>query len=156
MAETLVENPVCSACGAEVRAGALFCYNCGGAVASEIVVAKSERNAAIKNAQVQEILHEENAGGDGFKHSEIKLKQKDKKIPAEKVTETPAAKSALPEVTKLKTAAAMRGKSKLIQPKKVEVIWEERENAPNVWFILVAVGLTVFAAGILFLAIWLK
>lgn len=33
MNETVVEKPFCAACGADVRAGSLFCYNCGSAVA---------------------------------------------------------------------------------------------------------------------------
>jgi predicted amidophosphoribosyltransferase len=34
MAEILVEKQICASCGANVRPGALFCYNCGGAVSS--------------------------------------------------------------------------------------------------------------------------
>jgi len=30
MAETLVKNQVCSACGSEVRQHAQFCFHCGG------------------------------------------------------------------------------------------------------------------------------
>lgn len=32
MAETSVKTPICNICGAEVREGSLFCYNCGGSV----------------------------------------------------------------------------------------------------------------------------
>jgi len=32
MTETAVESSVCEACGADVRDGSLFCYNCGGPV----------------------------------------------------------------------------------------------------------------------------
>lgn len=32
MAETLVDNAVCGACGADVREESLFCYNCGASV----------------------------------------------------------------------------------------------------------------------------
>ncbi len=35
MAETTVENRICISCGVEARPGALFCYNCGGAVSQE-------------------------------------------------------------------------------------------------------------------------
>jgi hypothetical protein len=52
----------------------------------------------------------------------------------------------------LESAAAIRKKTKSIQPKKVEVIWEEHDNAPNVWFVLVAIFLTIVAVVILFLA----
>jgi uncharacterized Zn finger protein (UPF0148 family) len=32
MPKTAVETAVCDICGAEVRGGSLFCYNCGGSV----------------------------------------------------------------------------------------------------------------------------
>jgi hypothetical protein len=50
----------------------------------------------------------------------------------------------------------MRKKSKSIQPKKVEVVWEEHEDAPNIWFILVAIFLTIVAVVILFLALRMR
>lgn len=33
MPETAVETAVCDICGAEVREGSVFCYNCGGSLA---------------------------------------------------------------------------------------------------------------------------
>ena len=32
MSKTAVETPICDICGADVRAGSLFCYNCGGSL----------------------------------------------------------------------------------------------------------------------------
>lgn len=32
MPEAVVETPICDICGAEVRDGSQFCYNCGGSV----------------------------------------------------------------------------------------------------------------------------
>lgn len=32
MPEAVVETPICDICGAEVREGSQFCYNCGGSV----------------------------------------------------------------------------------------------------------------------------
>ena len=32
MTETAVESPICDICGAEVRDGSQFCFNCGGSV----------------------------------------------------------------------------------------------------------------------------
>ena len=34
----MISEPICSACGTEVRDGSLFCYNCGGAVGDERTV----------------------------------------------------------------------------------------------------------------------
>ncbi len=154
MAEMLVENQVCDACGADVRKGALFCYNCGGEVASEIVVAKNDKIETVDNTRFQENISKEN--GTEYKPSKVKTKQEVRDISVEEPIAKPIEKSSLNEEAKLKSAATMRRKSKIIQPKKVEIIWEEHENTSNVWFILVAVFLTIFAAVILFLAIRMK
>ena len=36
MPKTAVETAVCDICGAEVRDGSVFCYNCGGSLAKDI------------------------------------------------------------------------------------------------------------------------
>jgi hypothetical protein len=61
-----------------------------------------------------------------------------------------------PRKLKLKSAASLRRKSKSFQNKKVEIVWEEHENAPNIWFIAVTVVLTIVAGVILYLAVRLK
>ena len=154
MAETITENQVCHACGAGVREGSLFCYNCGGSLASEIAVAKSNKNEAVADIQSQENISDRN--GDDIKQSGVKTKQEIREVFNEAPIAKPIEKSNLNRETKLESAAAMRKKSKSIQPKKVEIIWEEHENVPNVWFILVAVFLTIIAAVILFLAIRMR
>ncbi len=156
MGEMLVENQVCDACGADVRKGALFCYNCGGEVASEIVVAKNDKIETVDNVRFQESISKQSENGTEFRQSEVETKQEVRDISVEEPIVKPIEKSSLNEEAKLKSAAAMRRKSKVIQPKKVEVVWEEHENTPNIWFILVAVFLTIFAAVILFLAIRMK
>ena len=143
---TWVKNQVCSACGSDVRPDALFCYNCGGSVAPEVVVALKDKKA-VSDAWFRENI------GEG--------KNGDNSAPIERTTvvetsDNPIPKPNLPEEPKLKSAAAMRRKSKNLQPKRVEIIWEEYENAPNVWFILAAIFLTLFAAGILYLALRLR
>lgn len=154
MAETITENQVCNACGADVREGSLFCYNCGGQVASEIGVVKNDKIKAVGDVRFQESISGEN--GDHFKQSGVETKQEIREILTEKSTAKPLEKSNLNKETKLESAATIRKKSKSIQPKKVKIIWEEHENAPNVWFILVAVFLTIVAVVILFLAIRMK
>jgi uncharacterized membrane protein YvbJ len=156
MAETIVENQVCSACGAGVREGALFCYHCGGAVASEIAVAKNEENETIGKTQFQKTSSKENENGTYLKQSKVVQKQAIKETFVEEAIAKPITKPILHREPELKSAAEVRGKSKGIQPKKIEIIWEEHENTPNVWFILTAVALTILALVILFLAIRLK
>lgn len=154
MAETTVENQVCRACGADVREGALFCYHCGGAVASEIAVTKTDNKEALNKIEFSKNDNREN----GFepKLQEVEIKQKDAEISSADAMENPLVKPNLQSGAKLESAAAMRGKSKLVQAQKVEVIWEERESTPDARFILAALVLTLLAAVILFLAIRLK
>jgi len=142
MAETTVENLTCQACGADVRPNALFCYHCGGSVAPELVVALKDRKDA-GNVRFYKIADEEKNG------------DKSEPIKPTIVAEIEN-KPILAEEPKLKSAATMRRRSKSFQPKRVEIIWEEHENAPNGWFIAVAIFLTLFAVGVLFLAIRLK
>lgn len=137
MAETSVKNRVCNACGSEVRGGALFCYNCGGSVAPETVAAPEDK---------KQIAEKTNGDNPAQAKQTIAADAADKPIP----------KPVLVEEPKLKSAATMRRKSKSYQPKRIEVIWEEHENAPNVWFILAAIVLTLGAVAVLYLAMQLK
>ncbi len=146
MAETLVENQVCNHCGADIRPTALFCYNCGSSVAPETVIALKDRESAGE-ARFRRIIAE---GKNGDKTTQIK------QTIIEEAVDKPITQSSVQTETKLKSAAAMRRKSKTIKPKRIEVVWEEHENAPNGWFILAAILLTLTVAGILYLAIYLK
>lgn len=153
MAETIVENQICKTCGANVRKGALFCYSCGSSVASEILVVEKGKKKSVNDNQLQKSLPEENKNA----LRERKLKTiPEIKISTEEVLEKPIAKPAVQEESKLKSAAAMRRKSKFVQPKKVEIVWEDNETTPNIWFIAAAFALMVFVAVILFLALRMK
>ena len=143
---TSVKNQVCSACGSDVRPDALFCYHCGGSVAPEVVVALKDKKA-VSDAWFRENIGEEKNGDNSVPIERTK---------AVETSDNPIPKPNLPEEPKLKSAAAMRRKSKRMQPKRFEIIWEEHENAPNGWFVFAAILLTLFAAGILYLAIYLK
>jgi hypothetical protein len=147
MAQTFVENKTCGICGADVRPNALFCYNCGGAVTVET---KSEEKPPekpfapeVKKEPEQTVVIEESKLTPIVEDAGIKESKNSKNLETERKPE-------------LKSAASLRRKSKSLERKTVEVVWEEHENAPNVWFISVAVGLTIVAAGILFVAMYLK
>ncbi len=147
MAETTVENRICQSCGVDVRPHALFCYHCGGSLTTPAAgIDLGNRNGA---APLRQSLPEAENGGQPKARTRALIIKK---------TVDNLISSPLPpaEEPKLKSAAAMRRKSKRIQPKRIEIIWEEHENAPNGWFVFAAITLTLFAAGILFLAIYLK
>lgn len=145
MAETTVENKICAACGAEARPNTLFCYNCGASLAPEIAP-EAKNGKDVSDAWFRENIAEEKNGR--------QTKQENSTV-IEKTADAPIPKLVAVEEPKLKSAAAMRRKSKVYQPKKVEVIWEEHD-APNGWFILAAVLLTLFAVGVLYLTAYLK
>ena len=147
MAETTIENRICQACGADVRPNSLFCYHCGGSLATraaDIDSANENGSAPLRRIEVEA----ENGG---------QPKARTRAVIIKKIVDQPISNPTLTAAEpKLKSAAAMRRKSKRFQPKRTEIIWEEHENAPNGWFVFAAVILTLFAAGILFLAIYLK
>jgi len=146
MAETTVKNRTCQACGADVRPNALFCYHCGGSLAraADIDLGNKNGGAPLRRTDAEV----ENGG---------QPKARTRALIIKKIADDPIPNPLLTaEEPKLKSAAAMRRKLKRLQPKRFEIIWEEHENAPNVWFVLAAILLTLFAAGILYLAIYLK
>lgn len=150
MAETIVENQICNACGVEVREGALFCYNCGGAVASEVLDEEKEK---VSDVWLRENIVENGKNDKITKQPEEELKEF---TAVEKIADTPIQKPEIHTEAKLKSAASMRRKSATFQKKKIEVVWKEHDNAPNGWFITVAIILTLFALVVFFLAMYLK
>ena len=146
MAEITVDKQICPSCGAGVRPGALFCYNCGGAI--PVVPEKFE-----------------NKNGNGFDGNASKRKNvlptqvKEKKPvgePIAEIGETTTDKPELPAQPKLKTAAAMRRKPKAFQKKEVEIVWEEQENPSSLLLIATALLLAIFAAAVIIVAMTLK
>jgi hypothetical protein len=165
MAETLVEKKICEACGADVRHGSLFCYNCGGAVSLDLP--ESAKKKEVSDAWFQSDLSETN----NLKTTPLKKETVEKAEntpiakPIDKPTvgelleglgDKPIEKPNIAEEAKLKSAANMRRKAKTFQRKSVEVVWEEPESAPNKWFPIVAIILILLVIGIFYLAIYLK
>ena len=145
MAEMLVKNRVCNACGVDIRDGAFFCYNCGSSVTAD--VSSPERNGKNDVGEKTEKLF----------YPEKTLE--DEKIPVVENKETAENNEAeiTPEAKpELKSAASMRRRPKTIQRKRIEVTWEEPASAPNIWFLLVALLLTGFAVGLWLLASYLE
>lgn len=162
MAEKLVlEKQVCADCGADVRPQALFCYNCGAAVASEISSGNND-NSNVSDAWFRGDLAE-GAKTTNLNDAELPI-QKPLDEPFEKPSEElpePTAKVKIPPPVpseKLKTAASMRQKSrvKTIRKKSVEVVWEQPDSASNIWFIIAVVIITLIAVGTLLAMLWIK
>lgn len=58
--------------------------------------------------------------------------------------------------TKLKSASAIRKSRKPSRLKMVEIVWEERENSTNIWFIIFALFLILLVSAMVLLALYLK
>jgi hypothetical protein len=154
MAENLVENRVCSACGAAVRPQALFCYNCGSQVAPEIENAPpGEATGEVWSDEIGDENRAETTKLDSTENHAPPIQK-----PSETLIENKAEKNFPPPTeTKLKSAAALRRSGRVAPQKKtVEVIWEEPENAPNAWFLVVAFVLALFAVGILLAMLYIR
>lgn len=145
MAETLVKNRVCNACGADVRAGAFFCYNCGASISADAAQLPERNGKNDQGEKTEKLLPlEKNFEDENVTAPEEReTAGKDEAIVAEKEPE-------------LKSAASMQRRPKTIQRKRIEVTWEEPASAPNIWFLLVAVLLTGFAIGLWLLASYLE
>lgn len=150
MAETLVKNQICNACGADVRLNAIFCYNCGKSVTAQTVIEENYKKDEVSNVWLREKI-----GENGNKEKLEEKAELEKPLIVEQTADELIAKPDIPEEVKLRSAATQR-KSTTFQKKTVEVAWEEHENAPNALFIMVAIILTLLAAGILYLAMYLK
>lgn len=160
MSENL-EKQICESCGAEIRANALFCFNCGAQVASdEAVQADIEHEEKVSNAWFKEELAEapkapQKATSPQKVKEKVSKKTKDEvKVNTnnngkglDKQTETPV---------KLKSAASIKDRSKLGGRKTVEIEWDLPESAPNVWFLIVSFILLVFAIFILFAMLYIR
>jgi hypothetical protein len=151
MAETLVKNRVCTACGADIRAGAFFCYNCGSSVSADAVALPEKNGRNNQGEKTEKLLSLEKTLEDENAAAAEKKETAEKNEPEKNEPETAAEKE--PE---LKSAASMRRRPKTIQRKRIEVTWEEPASAPNIWFLLVAVLLTGFAVGLWLLASYLE
>lgn len=158
MAETTIEKRICEACGSEIRNGALFCYHCGGAVESEVNVAAANGDS-VSSGWFRENISDDSEVKETTKLDKIEIEEIGEPIkkPIDIPLESDAEQPKKNQEKKLKSAAEMRRKSRLTQKNRVEeIVWREHENAPNGWFLIIAVIL-IFVAGLLFyLAIFVK
>ncbi len=56
----------------------------------------------------------------------------------------------------LKSASALRKRERPTRIKKVEIVWEERDNSPNIWFVVFALILSLLVAALVIIAFYLK
>jgi hypothetical protein len=58
--------------------------------------------------------------------------------------------------SKLRSASSLRRKGKPARLKMVEIIWEEKEGSPNVWFIIFALFFCLLVGALIFISLYIK
>ncbi len=153
MTESVAETPVCEACGADVRTGSLYCYNCGGPVAPESIAAeKSQTRSAANEAWFRAEMVESKK----LETTRLDKKKKKETVVDEKTVDETAPKPGIAEEAKLRTAASLRRKGKTIERRDIQVVWEEPEPGPNLKFIVATLIMLLLVAGIYLAAAYLK
>jgi hypothetical protein len=158
MAEKILEKETCQACGANARRNSTFCYNCGSAMAPE-TNAKTENYVGVT---VGDALKRENLKEDSEANKQRITNKLDEPIP--KPTNLPINTTKLNDAKNpvaekeynLKTAAELRQEAKTALNKPVKISWQEPSNAPNIWFVIATIILTLFAVGILIAMIYIR
>ncbi len=125
MKKAMVEKAVCKSCGADVREGTQFCYNCGKSVAED---------------KAADAVDPEKTSGDLVDEEIAKQFRIDEE----------------PSADKLAVAAAKRKKSRAGLRKPSEMVWEPADSRSSVLFFIVTIIITMIAAAVVFLAVYLK
>lgn len=119
MAEIVAESLICNACGAEIRGGSLFCYNCG-----KTVIDTPDDTLETAAPEISSDNGSDSRPANGK-----------------------------PE--KLRSAASLRKRAKVYNRQPSEFAWEKR-TGPSILFVVASIVLAIFAAILLFLALYLR
>lgn len=136
MSETTLEKETCESCGVDVRKDTLFCYNCGKPVA---IRPTGEDITAIETKGTNLAVNPAAAN----------LDPDDELARLFRVDDVPVA-------DKLAKAAAERRKARVFLRKPRNVVWELADESSDRWFVLITLLITAMAAGIVFVAVYLK
>jgi hypothetical protein len=136
MPKDATKKVACIACGADVRSEALFCYNCGGAVAAQ---PHSDRVVEQVETKQQETLA---------------APQADESIPESKA-DVPVVTGTGADTRRKPLTSAMLRRKRASNRQPVEVIWEEPAR-PSMMFVVASVILTILTVLILAAALYLK
>jgi hypothetical protein len=153
-----LKKEICEACGADIRGGSQFCYNCGGPVTEE-AVRISKASVKVSDAWLKEDLVDDGR----LVTTKLDRAKLDKAESEMELPLSPPDDSPTPETEvagepdkKMKSASNMRRKPKSFQRKAVEIGWEEHDGGPNKLFPLIAFLITLAVIGIYFLADYMK
>lgn len=132
MPKTETEQAVCAECGADVREGTTFCYNCGSSLIPAVADAAEPELAVVE------------------------------KVPSAVDDKTQAALDDLAERlqfdededNKLAKAAAERKKARVNQRKSVQYTWEPSSDSSGILIALVAIVIAALAGIVVYLTLY--
>lgn len=133
MAQTASDNVVCISCGSDVRADALFCYNCG----SAIVTTPENEETRTQDFDVTEEKSAFPVGGVPSENPANAIHDIDQPAPRRALT------------------AAMLRRKKAYNRRPVEVVWQSPERDSKI-FVISSFVLTALAVLILAASLYLK
>jgi hypothetical protein len=140
MTEATLEKAVCDSCGADVREGTQFCYNCGQSVAPPAV---EERKA------------EENGSGE-LAPSEPTTRTVDPEAILSESEPLSTAISPESEEAKSEVAVVKRRRARVKARKKKEIVWEPVDEGPSIILIAVTLAIVLISAVIVGLTVYWK
>ena len=140
--DSVHENVICITFGVEVRNGAIFCYNCGSAVARD---SRGEQSFEVPDTDADADEEVETISADD---AEIEKALAATEKPADKKPGTGLAK-------RRPLTAAMLRRKKAYNRKPVEIVWEEPESDSPV-FLIVSLTLALIAFLILLTVFYIK
>ncbi len=135
MPQTVVEKAICDNCGADVREGTAYCYNCGVPV-SEVLSTESAANPEDRSFAESEAPDAKTQAALDELAEKLKFDEEEDK--------------------KLAKAAAERRKARVSQRKRSkEFTWEGADESPGGLLVLVTIVIAIFAAlVVLFTVLW--
>ncbi len=170
MTETGAENDLCTACGVDIRPEALYCYHCGAIVetASTPPVPRPNTTAVSSVWFEEELVSKDPESRDEERAAPAQVIDITDRIPkpdsdllagtenAEQLKIRVKQKTRVRRKPQLTSAAALHRKSSSDRKMEIEVVWQERERSPNIWFIVMSLLVTLLVFGLFLLAMYLK
>lgn len=133
MPDAVIEKQTCAKCDVEIRENTTFCYNCGSPIVAEIVGWLSNSKEPVGNGVSATVEDETKAALDDLA-KRFRVDEEDD--------------------DKLATAAAERRKARIRSRKSIQYVWEPVDDDSGRFFLLLAIGVAVIAAGITYFTVY--
>jgi len=160
----MVKSEVCLACGVGIRQKALFCHNCGKSTRSSsgrVLNENKRRIIKVKLRRRLRKLRKENDPSKESSGSESELNDYESTLINEESKADCSKKPAGVFKNEKSGKSGMRADIFTNSPEygrenKIEIVWEENSESPNIFFLLMASLIIFFVAGLFFLAMYFR